>query len=38
MKLIAGVETVDHPSDGALVAYARRYFKAADLMQPQRAN
>jgi stalled ribosome rescue protein Dom34 len=34
MNAIAGVETVDHPSDGALVAYARRYFKAADLMQP----
>jgi stalled ribosome rescue protein Dom34 len=32
---IAGVETVDHPSDGALVAHARYYFKAADLMQPQ---
>ena len=37
MKVIAGVETVDHPSDGALVAYARKYFKAADLMQPQKA-
>jgi stalled ribosome rescue protein Dom34 len=37
MKLIAGVETVDHPSDASLVAYARKYFKAADLMQPQRA-
>ena len=35
MKVIAGVETVDHPSDGALVAYARKYFKAADRMQPQ---
>jgi stalled ribosome rescue protein Dom34 len=32
---IVAVETVDHPSDGALVGYARRYFKAADLMQPQ---
>jgi stalled ribosome rescue protein Dom34 len=37
MKIIAGVETVDHPSDGALVAYARKYFKTADLMQPQKA-
>jgi stalled ribosome rescue protein Dom34 len=36
-KCIAGVETVDHPSDGALVAYARKYFKAADRMQPQKA-
>ena len=35
MDVIAGVETVDHPSDGALVAYARRYFQAADRMRPQ---
>ena len=35
MNVISGVETVDHPTDGALVAYARRYFKAADLMQPR---
>jgi stalled ribosome rescue protein Dom34 len=27
---IIGVETVDHPTDGQVVAYARRYFKAAD--------
>src|SRR4029079_19168400 len=38
MKLIAGVETVDHPSDGKLVGYARDYFKAADLIQPPRAH
>lgn len=31
-KLIAAVETVDHPSDGQLVAHARKYFKAADRM------
>jgi stalled ribosome rescue protein Dom34 len=31
-KLIAGVETVDHPSDGELVAHARKYFKAEDRM------
>lgn len=37
MKIIAGVETVDHPSDGALVAYARKYFKTEDRMQPQKA-
>lgn len=37
MKVIAGVETVDHPSDGALVAYARKYFQTADRMQPQKA-
>jgi stalled ribosome rescue protein Dom34 len=33
-KVIAGVETVDHPSDAQLVAYARKYFKAADRMVP----
>ncbi len=33
-KLIVGVETVDHPSDGQLVAHARKYFKAADRMKP----
>jgi stalled ribosome rescue protein Dom34 len=31
---IIGVETVDHPSDGQLLAYARQYFKAADAMLP----
>jgi hypothetical protein len=36
MERIAGVETVDHPSDGALLDHARRYFKAADLMTPQK--
>ena len=36
MKIIAGVETVDHPSDAELVAHARHYFKAEDLMRPQR--
>ena len=35
MNAIAAVETVDHPSDGALVAYARKYFSAADRMHPQ---
>ena len=35
INIIAGVETVDHPSDGALIAYAKHYFKAADQMQPQ---
>ena len=28
MKQTAGVETVDHPSDGKLVAFARSYFKS----------
>jgi hypothetical protein len=36
MDKLAGVETVDHPSDGQLLDYARRYFKAADLLTPQR--
>lgn len=35
MSAIAAVETVDHPSDAALVAYARKYFKAEDRMRPQ---
>jgi hypothetical protein len=29
---VVGVETVDHPSDGQLVAYARKYFLAKDQM------
>jgi stalled ribosome rescue protein Dom34 len=32
---IVGVETVDHPSDAQLVAYARKHFKATDRMLPQ---
>jgi stalled ribosome rescue protein Dom34 len=35
MNAIAAVETVDHPSDAALVAYARKYFRAADRMNQQ---
>jgi stalled ribosome rescue protein Dom34 len=34
-KAIAGVETVDHPSDAQLVAHARKYLAAADRMRPQ---
>ncbi len=34
MKIIAGVETVDHPSDAQLVAHARHYLAAADRMRP----
>lgn len=30
---IIGIETVDHPTDPQLVAYARSYFKAADRMR-----
>ena len=33
-KAIAGVETVDHPSDAQLVAYARKYLTAAERMVP----
>lgn len=32
---IIGVETIDHPSDGQLVAYARKYFVAKDRMLSQ---
>jgi hypothetical protein len=32
-KVIAGIETVDHPSDPQLVAYAKAYMKASDRMQ-----
>jgi hypothetical protein len=35
MKLIAGVETVDHPSDAELVAFARHYLKASDRMHSE---
>jgi stalled ribosome rescue protein Dom34 len=33
-KVIAGVETVDHPSDAQLVAFARKYLVATDRMHP----
>jgi hypothetical protein len=36
MNVIVGVETVDHPSDAQLVAYARKYFAAEDRMLPQK--
>jgi stalled ribosome rescue protein Dom34 len=36
MNVIVGVETVDHPSDGELLAYARKYFQAEDRMLPQK--
>ena len=29
---VVGVETVDHPTDGQLVAYARKYFDVKDRM------
>lgn len=32
---LIGVETVDHPTDKQLLAYARTYFRAADRLRPQ---
>jgi stalled ribosome rescue protein Dom34 len=32
-KRVSGVEALDHPSDGALVALARKFFKADDRMR-----
>jgi stalled ribosome rescue protein Dom34 len=32
---VEGVEAVDHPTDGELLDFARRYVKAADHMRPQ---
>lgn len=29
---VVGVESLDHPTDGELVAYGREYFKSADRM------
>jgi len=34
MVKVEGVESADHPSDGELVAHARRFLKAADRMRP----
>jgi stalled ribosome rescue protein Dom34 len=34
-RCVVGVETIDHPSDGALIAVARLYFKAEDRLGPQ---
>jgi stalled ribosome rescue protein Dom34 len=36
MKIVVGIETVDHPTDGELVAHAKKYFKVEDLMLPQK--
>jgi stalled ribosome rescue protein Dom34 len=35
---ISGVETMDHPSEGTIVAFARHFFKADDRMHSQTAN
>ncbi len=34
-EFIVGVESSDHPTDGQIVAYARKYFKKADMMLSQ---
>ena len=31
-KRVVGVETLDHPTEGELLAYARKYFKRVDAM------
>ena len=33
-KKVVGVETLNHPSDGELLAHARRFFAAADRSHP----
>ena len=35
VKKVVGVETVDHPGDGQLVAFTRKYFVAKDRMLSQ---
>jgi stalled ribosome rescue protein Dom34 len=35
-KRISGVETLDHPTDGALLALGRKFFRADDRMHAQR--
>jgi stalled ribosome rescue protein Dom34 len=37
LDTIKGVETSDHPTDGQIVAHARKYFGALDLTTPQKA-
>lgn len=32
-KKVVGVESLDHPSDGELLAFARRYFKRVDALR-----
>lgn len=32
-KLVVAVETVDHPTDGQLLAFARQHFRAIDRMR-----
>ena len=37
-KKVVGVAALDHPSDGELVNFARKFFKTADRMRPQAAG
>ena len=37
-KRVVGVETLDHPSDGELLAYARKYFVKVDQMLGDEGN
>lgn len=37
-KKIIGVETVDHPTDGQLLAFAKKYFLKADMMRKVHAD
>jgi stalled ribosome rescue protein Dom34 len=32
---IIGIETVDHPTDGQIIAYARKYFKLGERTRPE---
>jgi stalled ribosome rescue protein Dom34 len=34
-RCVVGVETIDHPSDGALIAVVRLYFKTEDCSRPR---
>ncbi|MBS0578211.1 MAG: translational machinery protein [Proteobacteria bacterium] len=34
-KRLSGVETLDHPTDGELVAFGRKFFRGADRMRAQ---
>jgi stalled ribosome rescue protein Dom34 len=35
---VSAVETVDHPTDGELLAHGRKFFRADDRMRPQVAT
>lgn len=34
-KKVVGVESLDHPTDGQIVKFARQFFKSSDRMLPQ---